>query len=186
MRAVVIVFCALETACAAAARVPPLEDLVEVKPPKPPLETRVEPSPEHERILGSFAISPDPVVLLTPAMLEAHFDSTHDDDGFAELVERFRAMGVPEKEAAALLDWGAVLWFLGRSPEAYAKMMEAHRLYAELGGLDGLAHANEWLGYFLKKSEAIAEAGEHFALAYQMFAALGDDASCARLLAYAR
>jgi hypothetical protein len=185
MRRMLIVCCALQTGCAAAARVS-LEDLVEVRPPKPPVETRVEQAPEHERILGSFAISPDPVVLLTPPMLEAHFDATHGDDGFADLVERFRAIGVPEKEAAALLDWGAVLWFLGRPADAYAKMMEAHRLYAELGELEGLAHANEWLGYFLRSSEAIAEAGEHFALAYQMFAALGDQSSCSRLLAYAR
>jgi hypothetical protein len=184
--AVMALLVSMQAACAAQARqAPELGELVEIKPPEVPPELKTQEAPAFERILGSFAIAPEPIILLTPRVLEAHFDRTHGDDGFAVLVDRFHELGVPEKEAAALLDWGAVLWFLGRPQDAYARMMDAHRIYAELGDVSGLAHAYEWLGYFLKNSDAIAMAAEHLAVAYQMYEVAGDRGACTRVLSYA-
>jgi hypothetical protein len=157
-------------------------------PPVPaPTEANkpAQPSVEYERILGTFAIEPEAYLYLTPAALELHGTHGGGAEHFQDLAERFRALGAKKGEAAAELDRGAALWWAGQADRAYAATMRAEALFAELGDLEGLAHAYEWLGYFFRQSGASDRAAEQLRVASRMFTLLEDRASAERVLGYA-
>jgi hypothetical protein len=148
-------------------------------------EARAE-EPAYERILGSFTIDPDRIILLTPRMCEQRLKGGRTlAESFARHAERFQRAGSARGEAAARLNEGAVEWFEGDSTRAYGALMESHRIFAELGDADGLAHAYEWLGYFFRDSGAIDKAAEHLSAAYRLFEALGNRDAERRVLGYA-
>jgi hypothetical protein len=140
--------------------------------------------PVYERILGAATASPDLVAYLNPTIAERYFDDAAEDDGFTRIISAFRAIGARRGEAAARLNWGAVLWNLGDAEAAYREMMLALDLFTTIGDAEGLAHTHEWLGYTMKESGAIDPAGEHLAVAYQLFQLLGNDRAASRVLAY--
>lgn len=161
----------------------------EEPPPEPSKPTAPRPAAkrqvEYERILGTFSIDPELYIYLTPATCAAGFDARSDDSGFAALAEAFAAAGARRGEAAARLNWGAVLWTLGSGEDAYVQVMRAQALFAELGDADGLAHAYEWLGYFFRESADGDEAAEHLSVAYRLYGVLEDHAGAERVLTYA-
>ena len=143
---------------------------------------RVE--PVYERILGAATASPDLVAYLNPRIAERYFDGAAEDDGFTRIISAFRAIGARRGEAAARLNWGAVLWNLGEEEAAYREMMIALEMFTSIGDAEGLAHTHEWLGYTMKESGAVDPAGEHLAVAYQLFRLLGNERAATRVLDY--
>lgn len=138
---------------------------------------------EYERILGSFVVSPEALVHLTPELAAARLDPGPDRGrGYARVVSVLREAGVPQAEAVGSMNLGAIAWFDDRPEDAYRSMMRAQHLFAEIGDLEGLAHVYEWLGFFFAESGASARAEEHLGLAYELFGLLGDEASKARVL----
>jgi hypothetical protein len=148
--------------------------------PPPPVVKKVE----YERILGSFAIDPELLIYYTPDLMARHHVRA-DPERFAALAESLRAAGARRAEAGARLDLGAVLWSGGQAEKAYREMMRAQGLFAELGDVDGLAHAYEWLGFFFRESGSEERAAEHLSVAYRMFQVLENHAAAERVLGYA-
>ena len=154
----------------------------------PPM-ARAEPGPPtaagaaaYERILGAFVASPSGLVLFDPQSC-AEFPCGRSEDG--ETISRTADQsGVPALQAVARLNLGAVYWQQGEGDRAYQSIRSAQALFAEAGDAVGLAIAHEWLGYMLWKSGAEGPAGEHLALAYQLFDRLGDRSSAERLVGY--
>jgi hypothetical protein len=140
--------------------------------------------PVYERILGAATASPDLVAYLNPRLLEDHFDDRAEDDGFTRVISAFRVIGAKRGEAAARLNWAAVLWNLGEEEASYREMMLSLELFTKVGDAEGLAHAHEWLGYTMKESGAIEPAAEHLAVAYQLFKLMGNERAASRVLAY--
>ena len=140
--------------------------------------------PVYERILGAAIASPDLVAYLDPRTAERWFDGRAEDDGFSRIVDAFRAIGARRGEAAARLNWGAVLWSLGDEEASYREMMAALDLFTRIGDAEGLAYAHEWLGYSMKESGAIDPAAEHLTVAYQLFRLLGNQRAAERVLGY--
>lgn len=147
----------------------------------PEQEARVE----YERILGSFTARPDLVIYLTPAACLRFCQSSPDDVRLEGLVRDFARLGAVRGEAAARLNRGAVLWRRGEHQLAYVQVMESRRLFARAADVEGLAHAYEWLGFLFEESGAVGEAGDHLAVAYQLFGKLGNTPAQARILSYA-
>jgi hypothetical protein len=140
--------------------------------------------PVYERILGAATASPEMVAYLNPRLSEKHFDGRAEDHGFTRIISAFRAIGATRGEAAARLNWAAVLWNLGDAEASYREMMLALELFTAAGDAEGLAHAHEWLGYSMKESGAIEPAAEHLAVAYQLFTLLGNERAASRVLGY--
>ena len=140
---------------------------------------------EYERLLGTFSVNPDLVIYLNPAICERYLVQTGNGDDIAQIVDQFGRIGAARGEAAARLNWGVVFWYDGEAEYAYREMMNALQIFAEIGDVDGLAHTYEWLGYFFKQSGAIEEAGEHLAVAYQLFEKLSNQPAAERVLSYA-
>jgi hypothetical protein len=139
--------------------------------------------PVYERILGASTASPDLIAYLDPTLAGEYFDDTAEDDGFTRIISAFHALGARRGEAAARLNWGAVLFNLGDAEASYREMMNALELFTAIGDAEGLAHAHEWIGFLMKKSGAIDPAAEHLAVAYQLFRLLGNDRAAERVLA---
>lgn len=140
--------------------------------------------PQYERILGSFVVHPDAVVYLTPRMTEDRVAPGDAADALADIADRFAATGAPRGEAVARLNRGALLWKEGDGEVAYTQMARALALFAEVGDVEGLAHAYEWLGYAFLKAGAVDRAGEHLAAAYQLFELMGDLDAAQRVAGY--
>jgi tetratricopeptide (TPR) repeat protein len=142
------------------------------------------PHPVYERILGSAIAAPDVILYLNPRIAERYFDSTARDDGFPRVVAAFERMGARRGEAAARLNWGAVLWNLDETERAYREMTSALDLFNRIGDVEGIAHAHEWIGYALEESGAVEPAGDHLAIAYQLFRKLGNEGAAQRVAGY--
>lgn len=140
--------------------------------------------PAYERILGSFSVQPESGILLDPRLCERHLRSPREASDLAELAGRFASLGVPRGEAAAALNLSAVLWYRGEAEESYEQIMRATHLFAEAGDVDGLAHAHEWLGWYLAKSGATEQAEEHLAMSYRLYGLAGNGPAAQRVLGY--
>lgn len=151
---------------------------------RPPDRAPGEARPVYERILGAQVASPELIVYLNPRVADAYFDDDAGDAGFARLVAAFERIGARRGEAAARLNWGAVLWNIGEEERAYDQMMRALRLFVRVGDVDGMAHAHEWIGYTLARSGAVEPAGDHLAVAYQLFSKLENRAAAERVANY--
>lgn len=143
-----------------------------------------EAAPVYERILGAQTASPELVVYLNPRVADAYFDDDAEEAGFARLVAAFERIGALRGEAAARLNWGAVLWKLGEEERAYQEMMRALDRFVRIGDVEGMAHAHEWIGYAMARSGAVEPAGEHLAVAYQLFSRLENRAAAERVANY--
>jgi hypothetical protein len=146
-------------------------------------EQQQKEQPAYERILGSFPIDPNAILYLDPVLCGQHLYEYGSD--YRGIAERFHRIGALRGEAAARLNQGALEWFSGEPDEAYREVMDAQRIFAELGDVEGLAHTYEWLGYFFKESSEPKRAAEHLSVAYRFFEAVGDASSLARVLSYA-
>lgn len=136
----------------------------------------------YERILGAFVSTPNGLVLLDPtSCAESPCGQSVQGESISRAADQ---SGVPALQAAARLNLGAVYWQEGEGDRAYQSIRSAQALFAEAGDAVGLAMAHEWLGYMLWRSGAEEPAGEHLALAYQLFERLGDRSSAERLAAY--
>src|SRR5262245_20576155 len=114
MRARLVLISTLASGCASLgppARYERAPEEPPAQPPPVPAELRVKPSPEFERIIGSFSPEPTPLLFLNPELLADRFDPRNLDDGFGDVAGWCRYLGVPRPEAAARLNWGGVLWF---------------------------------------------------------------------------
>src|SRR5215472_3471357 len=139
-------FSALSSACAAKRVAPAALPQAAARPSE-------EEQPAYERILGSFAIEPDLYVYLDPATCLRYFSGARWSAwDMGAIARRMHALGSLRGEAAATLNHGAALWFLGDGESAYRAMMDAERMFAELGDVQGLAHTYDWLGYFFRES----------------------------------
>lgn len=142
---------------------------------------------QFERILGSFSVKTDIPIYLTPAMLERGFndDDRVREDNFVGLIQEFQRLKSVRGEAAARLNQGAVLWYLGKPDHAYSQLRDAQLLFVRAADLEGEAHAHEWLGFFFRESGEVELAEEHLALSYQMFTRLENLIAAERVLSYA-
>jgi tetratricopeptide (TPR) repeat protein len=139
----------------------------------------------YERILGSFAATPDALLYLDPVLCAKRCGTRATLDRLERLVGTFREIGLPRGEAAARLNLGALLWRRGDPDRAYAMIRDAQIEFAAAQDVEGMAHSYEWLGFLFKEAGAIEEAGEHLAVAYQLFGRLEDHAAMERVLTYA-
>jgi hypothetical protein len=174
-----LTWCWVALAACSAGRAPPSAPArAEPGPPKS------ESAASYERILGAFVATPTGVVLFDPkSCAETACGRSLDGETISRTADQ---SGVPALQAAARLNLGAMYWQEGEADRAYQSIRSAQALFAEAGDAVGLAVAHEWLGYMLWKSGAEAPAGDHLALAYQLFERLGDQASAERLASYGR
>ncbi len=153
-------------------------------PEPPPPTARYQKSVAYERVLGAFTVETTRPLLLDPTMLSPWSGHTKRAARMlAAIADDFGARGDVASRAAALLDLGAARWFHGDGDPAYEDMMEARRLFARIGDRRGLAHADEWIGFFLTKSDRPDLAADHLRLSRDLFESLGDDRSAARAVA---
>jgi hypothetical protein len=176
-----LVFCA---ACAGArapseaARAPAAE-----APPAPPPPE--EAKPEYERILGSFAGRPDLILYLTPEACLRWCKNAGGEEVLAQLAYDFARLGAFRGEAAARINHAAILWHEGEVQRSYVELRDSLALSVRAGDVEGMAHAYEWLGWLFKESGAIDDAGDHLAVAYQLFGRLENRVAQERVLGYA-
>ncbi|MCK6547270.1 hypothetical protein L6R52_15575 [Myxococcota bacterium] len=163
------------TACAAGRAMPaPTMD-------ERPTEEGAPAEAEYERILGSFTVTPEGFVYLTPELARARLEPARAY-AWRRRVRDLHTLGLPQAEAVASMNVAAIAWFDDHPEDAYRAMMSAQRLFADVGDVEGLAHVYEWLGFFFAESGAHTKAEEHLALAHALFALLGDEAAKARVL----
>lgn len=179
MRALALAWCGVAlAACAAGRAAAPAPAQAEPGAPS------AEGAAPYERILGAFVATPTGLVLFDPKSC-AETPCGRSEDG--ETISRTADdSGVPALQAAARLNLGAVYWQEGEGDRAYQAIRSAQALFAEAGDAVGLAMAHEWLGYMLLESGALEPAGDHLALAHQLFERLGDRGSAERLASYGR
>lgn len=148
-------------------------------------EQDVGPKVAYERILGSFSIEPDLAIYVSPYLAKMHLGDWGAPSALERLAQRFERVDHPRGAAIARLNLCAVLWSQDETEGAYAEAMRALNSFSEIGDLEGLAHAHEWIGFMMLQSDEIEPAGEHLAVAYQLFSMLDNDGAKARVLDYA-
>lgn len=141
---------------------------------------------EYERILGAFVADAEVFVWLDPRLAERldRRDARVAARMLAALAERFEQRAQVRPRAIALLNLAAIEWSRGQAVPAYERAALAARLFGGLADLEGLAHAEEWLGYMFRESGDGRLAGEHLRLAHALYRRLEDRAGMERTLSY--
>jgi hypothetical protein len=141
-----------------------------------------EEPPAFERILGAFVVSPTGFVLIDPRACAAGACGLRDQN--ESVLAAAERTGVPLAIAAAKLNLGATLWTEDEADAAYQSIRSAQALFAEAGDAVGLALCHEWIGFLMLDSGEGEIAGEHLALAHQLYDRLGDEAARDRVVGY--